>query len=605
MFTEFIDKALGVFSPAWELNRVATRKQLELFNGNLKDLSQRRYFESGKIDRTTARFWTIPQVGDDPNLLEVQKTRERAWWLFHNNSTCNKVVRTIIGRILGSGLTPESLATDEQGSVHSDFRLRANQLWNRWQNECHILGTPGRGGMAFADMMAQVLREVIVSGECLIRFEPVSATEAEQEGLDVPLRLTIIEAERLYESYSYRPLEGKGIFRGIIMDNQTMKRVAYRIFDNDPWHPYSQFAHNWHYTDIPAEQVIHVYLHERPASLRGASWLAPVILNLRDISDYEYNEMVAALVSSCLVFVHTKNPQNTLSGLNVNATGSSVDDDGNKIERYQPGTNIYKAPGEDVQLLNPVRPNANAENFLSYKLRGISAGAPGVKSSTITGDYRQSSFSSEKSAENDSFYEIQGLQNWFIANCCQPIYSEFIERAILFGAFEGVEIPDDVRPQSRQLLYESYWHGPGTKSLNPMVDENAINLAIANGTMSLAQACLQKGTDYRKVVRENLEAARFMEEMGVPEWMIQQVMGAKQATATVEEDPADPNSEPDEDDFVLNTSTAAAPPKTKTPNRLTQKSKDLMGNPKNIPIDTLKLPKDLLETKSETNGRLH
>ena len=50
---------------------------------------------------------------------------------------------------------------------------------------------------------------------------------------------------------------------------------------------------------IPAESVLHVYKKDRPGQVRGVTWLAPVILKLRDLDEYEDAELVRKKIEAC------------------------------------------------------------------------------------------------------------------------------------------------------------------------------------------------------------------------------------------------------------------------------------------------------------------
>jgi capsid protein len=183
--------------------------------------------------------------------------------------------------------------------------------------------------------------------------------------------------------------------------------------------------------------------------------------------------------------------------------------------------------------LESTRPNTDVTEFVGQLLRNVAGGMPVVKASTLTKNYKESTFSSEKSADNDQSFEVSQIQEWFITTFCQPIWAEFIDTAIMAQCFAGVEIPtpEELTPANRQLLFDSDWRGPGQKSLNPVVDEQATAMAVASGMKSYQSACAERGEDWRKNVRDDVAFIKFARAEGLDEMYIQQRLGAKPPVA--------------------------------------------------------------------------
>ncbi|WP_166820511.1 phage portal protein [Thalassoroseus pseudoceratinae] len=481
-----------------------------------------RQLEAGKLDRTTASWAAQAAAGDISRVDVIQRLRQRAWYEFRNNMYANKAVRAIVSRLIGNGVSPESIAVNPQGEPLAEFRTKARKLWDRFCREPSDLGRPGRGGITFHELSAQVLTEVICSGECFLRLRRISKEEQAARNLRLPLTIQVIEAERVSEAaiMTEPTKDGTVIFRGIELDADTGKRLAYHVYSRHPNHPLGD-SRNYKTVRIQADEILHVYVQQRPSQLRGFSWLSPVLLNLRDINDYQFNELVASAVSSCIALAITREPTSGSLGLQATTGGDNTDSDGNAITRIQPGTLLQLNPGEKLDGFDPNRPAKAAENFINHLLRGVAAGLPGVKSSQITGDYRASSFSSERSAENDIMPEIQSLQNWFYMSAHQPIYEAVIDTGVMAGYFGNV--PND---QSGDLcLCDAVWRGPVSKSINPNQDENASMGAIKNGTSSAQIEAARKGHDWRKVIEENAEVYKAAIDAGLPESYAMNLIG--------------------------------------------------------------------------------
>src|SRR5690606_15254343 len=105
--------------------------------------------------------------------------------------------------------------------------------------------------------------ECEVSGESFIRF----LVKKDDNG-KYSLKLHVIEAERIDESKTdLKPREnGNQIFRGIELDKDG-NRVAYHVLKNNPKHPMT--LGDLTTEEIPADQMLHLYIADRPGQLRG------------------------------------------------------------------------------------------------------------------------------------------------------------------------------------------------------------------------------------------------------------------------------------------------------------------------------------------------
>jgi lambda family phage portal protein len=555
--SNFLDSIISYFNPSAALQRASARAAL----ANLQDIGgrsslssydsfardrltaqERAYIEAGKRSRLNSEFQLGSQCGDPP-LDEVQISRLRAHHAFINNALANKAVRSIISRIIGYGLTPESDALFPDGSVNTPFRNATNKLWNAWKSECCITGAPGRGGMSFDELLCMAVGEMIVSGESITRHTVLMEAEAAKLGIEVPLQLQVMEAERLceYETGAIQQTadapDATICFRGIEL-NKNGRRVAYRIQDLS-----SQLLNGLpfggaKFVTVPASEILHLYTKQRPNSLRGITWFAPVLNKLKFIDDYMHNELVASTVAACLVMTIKQKPTSPTLGLTPSAANDNAgtDTNGNREHVIEPGSLWRLNPDEEADAFNPARPNSDAEAFLSLATRMCAVGMRGLKTSSLTGDYRNSSFSSEKSNEAELHFEIKAMQNFVVDNFCKPIFAKFVETAILsraYDQFPDVEVPDwkDLTPAKQQQLFASTWQGPGSYSLDPVKEAQASQLEIAAGTSSMIKECQKAGVNFLSVLDDTQRIIEECDSRGLPEEYKLRMIGGKEAPA--------------------------------------------------------------------------
>lgn len=514
MIGKLLDNTIGVFSPSWAFEREVSRAH----RTRLKDVTN--HYQGGKKDRTT-ESWRVPQqAGDIANTAIMLNIRARAWDLFHNNQYASKLVRTIISRVIGVDLTPESKATQIDGSSFDEFRTRAKQLYNIFKVQASDLGLPGQGGAILNELYEQILKEIIVGGEVLIRFRKLNNAEQKKRELKLPYTIQVIEGERLSDDTTTSVENGNIIFRGIELDSEG-RRVAYHIYDQHPNHP----ARNYNRTvkRIPADEILHIYRQDRPSQLRGVTWLAPIMILLRHIGTYQENEILASTVSSCVALVITKSSNTNFGRLNAPTGGDNLDADDNRIDRIQPMSTIYLREGEEASDFNPTRPNAQATEFIDHLLRSVSAGTPAVKPSQLTGDYRRSSYSSERTAENDVLPEVELLQNWFFACVASPIYKEMIEAGMLAGWFDNISL--EIKTADETCLCDAEWHGPVSHAIDPVKETKASGISIQNGTSSVQIETASRGIEWRRILRDAKQLQDFAEENEIPQQYIDNLLG--------------------------------------------------------------------------------
>lgn len=518
-----IDRLVEYISPESALRRKAAREILRSYDG-------------GKLDRRTQAWNVQAEPGDTHNYAEVSRLRARSWDLYRNNHHARKLVNTIISQVIGRGITPESQATNPDGTPDEEFRAQANQVWRDWTWYADASGAPGRGGQVFAGLCHTALRETILSGETLVEFVHLTKRAQNRRQSPIPLSLNVIQAERLAETEfgfsTSKATPGNRIFRGIEVNDRD-ERVAYWLYDE---HPNDSKWWTERYSAYPysADNFIHLYAHDRANQMRGVPWFAPIVMSIRDVGDLQQNELLASALRACIAIAIRRNNPGNNGGL-LGPTGSDTTDaNGNLLTRLQPGMMAKLGPGEEFVSGNLERPNVNVESFATHMTRGVSTGVPGVKSSTLTADYRNSSFSSERSADNDTWREVEIIQDWFANQFLQPIYDEVIEAAVsrgLIGNAEGYWMsPDNYTAAT--------WQGPVQKSINPVDDATADSLMVKGGLDSLQNRISARGGNWREVLRSMSEVYSFAEQQGIPKDVVDKIYG------TVEIKPSpDPNKQ--------------------------------------------------------------
>ena len=517
MIGRSLDKLIGLFSPLRALQRTqarATMDQITAFTGGQSG------YEAGKLNR----FTKGSQPGNASENTLPRAMVDRVKWksadLFRNNPHARKIVRTLQAKVVGRGLVPMSRATTADDKPDAEFRKRAGELWEAVSGQIDYRGKPGFGGQHFGGLQQLALLKNIIGGEILYRLISRSPEEQADLGLEIPFQLQLIDGERLVGDQNISALdveEGNEVSLGVEL-RPDGTRAAYHILDKHPSGG-STFTRR-----ISAQQIGHLFVSDDIDQLRGVPWFAASLTNIRDTADYQFNELKASAIAACVTLGVRRPSGASKFGVDQPEGWSLTDADGNALTAMQPGMIVDLGQDGALEGFDPGRPGNNTEPFIQHLTRTSAVGLPGVKASTLTGDYRGASFSSERSADNDAWPELEVVQDWFALGFCQPIYEAVIRAGMLSGWFEGVVSATEFNEREKDFLAVR-WQGPVAKTINPMDEAKAADMRIANGSSTPQKEAAALATDWRQNLRDLKEYMEFGAELGLPEELVKQHLG--------------------------------------------------------------------------------
>lgn len=482
-------------------------------------------YAAAQIDRfTRGRIVGAPTSENQQPYEHYARLRWQAWKLFRDKPQFRKIVRNLCAKIVGSeGLTPRSgaMKTTVEGDVPAtNFRVRAQQLWKEQSARMDYAGLPGQGGETQAGLEMIALIACILSGEILYKVRPLSADEQKARSAPAPVAVQLIDASRLVDDMSMQLPEGHFLYRGIEFDKE-MRR--YRYWLTDPGFLFGVQVDSVTPKPYPASDFKHVFVKDDVDQLRGVSWFAPMLQDARDFADASYNVLKAYAVQCCVVMGYRLGAGKTRFGQTGDTNDDLTDDRGNVINRLSSAMAINLGKDGDIKMFSPNIQTGN-ESFLQFIIRGICGAIPGMKSSTVTGDYRNSSFSSERSADNDAWPELEVIQTWFSKAFNQPIYEEVVTAAVADGYFDGIVTAGEFkRNKAKYLACE--WQGPVARSINPVDDAQAATLRIKGGTSTPFIEAAKVGLRFEDVIHGAAQARQLVEDAGLPEVYFNSIMG--------------------------------------------------------------------------------
>lgn len=395
----------------------------------------------------------------------------RAGYYCRNNPWVASAVSSLVGNIVGTGIKPRS--------QHPDPKVRdaLHKLFDGWQRRADA------GGLTdFYGLQALAVRQMIEGGEAFARFR----SRLPSDGLDVPFQVELIDREQVpTDRFSET---GNRVRAGIEFDT-IGRRVAFHVLPSRPGDPFAPLTPSPLDTvRVPASEMMHLFQPVAAGQLRGISWLAPVLLRLHELDQFEDAALIKAKVAALFTGFIT-DPNGDAAGM---ADGSGpIADMG-----MEPGTLIPLPPGADVRFSEPKTDTAFGE-FSRNHLRAIAAGL-GLPYEAMTGDYSSTNYSSARAALVEHRRRIEQLQHAVIVpQLCRPVWERFVRVAVLSGALPAADFETD---PDAYLSVE--WLPPAFEWVDPQKDVAAETAAIAAGLKSRTQALAERGYDAERIDAE-------------------------------------------------------------------------------------------------------
>ena len=255
-------------------------KLFDIFKRNKKP-SRRRSYDAGAINRLLNNWTTSPKTADEAIKGNLRNMRARSRDLSRNNDYARKYGEMCKTNVIGTnGIIMQSKAKRPDGTFDKLDNESIEKAWKLWgkKSTCSV-----NGKLSWVDMQRCVIETVARDGEILIR---------KIRGADNPFgyALQLIECDHLDEELNNDLQNGNRIKMGVEID-QWERPVKYWLLQNHPGENTTSLLGK-HYNAIPAEDVIHLFVTNRPGQTRGVPWIASAMTRLHQLGEYEEAEVV-------------------------------------------------------------------------------------------------------------------------------------------------------------------------------------------------------------------------------------------------------------------------------------------------------------------------
>lgn len=451
-------------------------KILDFFNRKKpKTVTKYRSFASAKISNLFSG-WNGTDASINQELINnLQVMRNRVRQVCNDNEYARKFLFLMKQNVVHNGFRFQAVTKRDDGApdkVDNNTLERAFRIWGDNKNFCSASHQ-----LNWVDTQRLVIETLARDGEVFIR---------KIRGLDGnPFGFSLQVMEGDYFSLQYNKVldNGNVVIMGI-EQNQYGQPIAYHKSIN-PTNNFYFFEQSYVTERIPAEEIIHLYIHERPNQARGIPWLNTALRPLEMLYQYQESELVASRIGASAMGFYT-------SPDSQGYTGSDEDSSGNLVTEFQAGTFQQLPDGVKFESFNPDHPTTAYPNFIKSVLRGISSGL-GISYASLASDLTDVNYSSIRAGLQDERGHYEILQNFMIENFCRPIYKDWLRMAITTG---WLELPMAKITKFEEVIFIAR----GWDYVDPLKEIKAHQLATQMGIESLTEIASSKGKDLEEIL---------------------------------------------------------------------------------------------------------
>ena len=453
---------------------------------------RRRAYAGARFNRLTSDWVTTGTSADSEIKGSFKALRNRARQLCRDNDYARQALRAIENNVIGHGIKHQGQVRMQRGGrLDETVNAQIHAEWMRWtkKKNCDVSGILG-----FHDMERLLVRSLAESGEVFIRMirRPFGDSR-------VPFALQVLESDYLIDDDQPRAAEGNTVRMGIEVDTY-LRPQAYHFYANHPGDVYAGHPSNGRRVRVPASEVIHLFIPERPSQTRGVTWFASALTRLHMLQGYEEAEVVRARASSALMGFITS-PEGELVGDEVI--------DGERVSAFEPGTFKYLQPGESVSVPSLDAPDGQFEPFLRAMLRAVAAGI-GCSYESVSRDFSQTNYSSSRLALLEEREHWKTLQHYMVKNFHQPVYAAWLEMAVMSGA---LNLPlYEVEPDRFKRVK---WVPRAWGWVDPQKEVAAYKEAVRCGFKTLGQVVGEQGGDLDEYLLARKAELEKLDELGI------------------------------------------------------------------------------------------
>jgi lambda family phage portal protein len=457
---------------------------------------RRRGYDAATSSRLTSN-WSVSNSSADAALKgAIAPLRYKSRDLVRNSPFARQAVRAIESNTIGAhGIKLQAQCRQQRGKrLDTKINNQIEQAWSNWKryDSCH---TAGR--LCFTDIEKVIVRSLVTDGEIFVRFvrKPFGRSQ-------IPFALELLEADQLDSEYTGRSSKKKNTWRMGIEQNEFGRAVQYAFLKKHPGDtPFGTPVGQREHMLVPASEICHIFVSNRPSQSRGEPWLSSSILSLHHLAGFQEASVIRARAASSLMGFITS-PEGELD------QGGEVYDN-ERVSQFEPGKFSYLQAGESVTVPDFDSPNSEFPEFMSAMLRSVASGC-GISYESVSKDFSKTNYSSSRLSLLEDRNHYRSLQTYLIENFHSRVFDAWLEMATLSGA---LVLPSyDTEPERYRKVR---WIPRGWDWIDPQKEIVAAKEAIKAGLKTQAQIVSENGGDLEELLPARQAEVEAAQQLGL------------------------------------------------------------------------------------------
>lgn len=474
-----IDRVVHTFSPERGLRRVKARAAANVVMN----------YDAASRGRRTAG-WKAPATAADAAAgASRSRLRQLSRDMIRNRPYAARAQAVVTGNVVGAGITPSVMmpqGTNDPESAKAALVFLKKHLMTPAIDAYGVQSLPG--------LQTQVMNTVFADGEVLVRLR--MRNRIYNPELPLMFQVQLLEGDYLDETItSYGQNE---VIEGIEY-GPTGRIEAYHLYDRHPGDVRWWSKRALTSSRIPAGQMLHIRRADRPGQMRGVPWLAPVMMTMGEISDYQEAQILKQRIAALMAYFIQSDED------------AQVDPNSRSIEEIEPGAIVQLKPGQQVTPTQPPTVEGYGE-FMRQAIWTIAMGI-GITGESLSGDLRGVNFSSGRMGrmEMDRFVQIW-QQQLVVAQFCDGIGRWALEtwRMQAAGDRNLPTMPESIG-----------WTAPRRPLIDPSKEIKAAKDEVDAGFTSRQRKQRELGYDPDTIAEERREDAARDAALPAPETKIE------------------------------------------------------------------------------------
>lgn len=453
------------------------RKNPRLKPDHLKTME--RAFDSARTDTMFSSWAGTPCTADEELKTQLKLMRNRVRNLCQNSEYARKFLAMCKINVIGpKGIHFQAKTRREDGTLDSQDNNYLEKQFFQWGKNPDHVSIDGR--QDWLGIQNQVMETLARDGECFIRLV---------RGASNPfgLSLWVMEGDNISIDYNLKSDSDTYIIMGVEQNKFGKPLAYYQTLKPPDSYSFGEYVSGAETERVPADQMIHLFLQERPGQSRGVPWLNTAIRPLQMLNNFQESELLASRIgSSAMGFFTSPDGQGY--------SGSDEETDGNLIQEFQPGMFQQLPQGMSFEAFDPKHPNTAYADFVKQILRSVSSGTL-VSYNSLANDLESVNYSSIRAGAKEEQSQWQSLQEMMISRFMNPIYEEWLKMGITSGA---LDLPISKIEKFKQVK----WHPRGWSYVDPKKELEAKKLALEMGATSLAEITGEMGKEWTDVLAQ-------------------------------------------------------------------------------------------------------